>query len=117
MNNFTSENTISLDLFNSSNNLGDDENASPKDVMEFEKALFEDPFADGIISHVDSISSSLADKKLAFEQDLAKASKTAEAKDILEATRSLSEYSLQTSLVAKIASKTSSAIDKLTNLH
>jgi type III secretion system YscI/HrpB-like protein len=117
MNNFTSPDTISLSLFDSGQNLEGDEVAFPKDVMEFEKALFEDPFADGIISHVDTISSSLADKKLAFEQDLAKASKTADSKDILEATRSLSEYSLQTALLTKIASKTSAAIDKLTNLH
>jgi type III secretion system YscI/HrpB-like protein len=117
MNNLTPSNTISLSLFDSGNNLEGDQISLPKDVTEFEKSLFEDPFADGIISHVDTISSSLADKKLTFEQDLAKAAKTADSNDILAATRSLSEYSLQTALLTKIASKASSAIDKLTNLH
>jgi type III secretion system YscI/HrpB-like protein len=117
MNNFKSTNSISLDLFDSGQNLEGDEMALPRDVKAFEKSLFEDPFAKGFIGHVDSISSSLADKKQSFERDLAKASKTADNKDILQATRSLSEYALQTALVTKIASKTSSAIDKLTNLH
>ena len=87
------------------------------DISEFEKALFNDPIGDQIIGQVDNLSNSLAEKKLEFEKSLKKAAETAESSDIIEATRNLAEYSLHTTMISKIASKTSQAIEKLTNLQ
>lgn len=102
---------------NESLSQGNEDFVNMNDVEAFEKALFHDPLSDQIISQVDSISSSLSDKKLEFEKLLKTAADTTKPEDILAATRSLSEYSLHTSMVAKAAGKSSQAIEKLTNLH
>lgn len=91
-------------------------NADPNDVRAFENALHDDPFADGIMAKVDSVSGSLAETKVEFEKSLKLAAETSDPTHILESMRMLSEYTLQTSMVAKAAGKTSQAVDKLTNL-
>ncbi len=49
--------------------------------------------------------------------DLLKASKTLDAKTIIQANRSLSSFYLQSMLAAKIVSKGTQAIERLTNLQ
>ena len=87
------------------------------DINEFEKYLYFDPIGDQIFGQVDQISNNLAEKKIEFEKSLKKAAETAKSSDIIEATRNLAEYSLHTTMVSKVASKTSQAIEKLTNLQ
>lgn len=87
------------------------------DMEQFDAFLHSDPQSQSVFKSVDFISNQLSEKKIDFEIQLNKAVKTAEAKDILAATRSLSDYSLHTAMIAKVAGKTSQAIDKLTNLH
>ena len=93
--------------------------ASQDDVNFFESQLHAkpDPLSQDIIQGANSLSSNLAEKKHAFESALAKASNSADPTDLLAAARSLSEYSIQTSIVAKAAGKSSQAIDKMTNLN
>lgn len=89
----------------------------PNDVHAFENALFQDPFADSVFAKIETFSGSLSDMKVDFEKSLKKAADSAEPADILDSMRKLSDYTLQTTMVAKAAGKTSQAIDKLTNLH
>lgn len=93
--------------------------ANQDDVNFFESQLQAkpDPLSQDIIQGANSLSSNLAEKKHAFESALAKASNSADPTDLLAAARSLSEYSIQTSIVAKAAGKSSQAIDKMTNLN
>lgn len=93
--------------------------ANQSDVNFFESQLQAkpDPLSQDIIQGANSLSNSLAEKKHAFESALAKASGSADPADVLAAARSLSEYSIQTSIVAKAAGKSSQAIDKMTNLN
>ncbi|KZM39127.1 hypothetical protein OA92_21270 [Marinomonas sp. SBI22] len=93
--------------------------ANQDDVNFFESQLQTkpDPLSQDIIQGANSLSSNLAEKKHAFESALAKASNSADPTDLLAAARSLSEYSIQTSIVAKAAGKSSQAIDKMTNLN
>lgn len=100
---------FSVDL--SSSNFAADSN----DVHLFENSLYHDPLANKIIGQVDNISNSLAEKKLEFEKLLKKAADSSDAKDILNATRALSEYSLQTTIITKVASKSSQSLQKLTS--
>lgn len=76
-----------------------------------------DSMSQSLISGGESLSHSLAQKKHDFEQALKVASESAKASDVLAAARSLSEYSIQTSIVAKAAGKSSQAVDKITNLQ
>ena len=93
--------------------------ADSADVAFFESQLAAkpDPLGKDIISSADSLSNSLNDKKMEFESALKRASATADPNDVLAAARSLSEYSIQTSIVAKAAGKSSQAVDKVTNLQ
>ena len=86
------------------------------DVHAFEKALFHDPFAENVFSKIESVSGSLSEMKVDFEKSLKKAADSAQPSDILDSMRKLSEYTLQTSMIAKAAGKTSQAVEKLTNL-
>lgn len=76
-----------------------------------------DPLRDDLVSGASGLSNTLKESKAAFESALKKASETGESNDVLAAARSLSEYSIQTSLVAKAAGKSSQAINKLTSLQ
>ncbi len=87
------------------------------DVHAFENALHSDPLAESVFGKVDHVSNSLAGKKVEFEHALKKAADTSNPADITNSMRIMSEYALQTAMVAKIAGKTSQSIDKLTNLH
>lgn len=89
--------------------------ASADDVHAFEKALHHDPLANSIIGKVDSVSNVIAEKKLDFERALLKATKTNDPADMVNTARALSEYSLQTAIVTKAASKASQAIQKITS--
>lgn len=89
------------------------------DVHFFESQLNTKPdvMAENITSGADMLSNSLKQKKASFETALKKASESADSADILAAARSLSEYSIQTSIVAKAAGKSSQAVDKVTSLN
>lgn len=93
--------------------------ADHTDVNFFENQLMAkpDPLSQDIVQGANSLTNNLAEKKQAFEDALAKASHSADPSDVLAAARSLSEYSIQTSIVAKAAGKSSQAVDKMTNLN
>jgi len=95
------------------------QHADVADVSFFESQLNTKPDAMSadIVQGANLVSDSLEQKKHEFESALAKASNTANPADVLAAARSLSEYSIQTSIVAKAAGKSSQAIDKITNLQ
>lgn len=76
-----------------------------------------DSMSKDIVNGAESLSHSLAQKKHDFEEALKIASESSKASDVLAAARSLSEYSIQTSIVSKAAGKSSQAVDKVTNLQ
>lgn len=90
--------------------------ADTNDVHAFDNALFSDPFAESIMSKIGNVSGELSGLKVDFEVSLKKAAETSSSTDILNSMRLLSEYTLQTSMIAKTAGKTSQAVEKLTSL-
>ena len=74
-------------------------------------------FASQIIDNFANYSDGLAQKKVDFESALTKASETGNPDDVYAATKAMGDYQLQVLLATKVASKSSSAIDKLTNLQ
>ncbi len=92
----------------------DEINAFRSDVFRPES---DSSFADKIINDFSGYSEDLAAQKVNFESALGKASETGNPDDILAATKAMGDYQLQVLLATKVASKTSSAIEKLTNLQ
>jgi type III secretion system YscI/HrpB-like protein len=89
--------------------------ANSGDVHTFESALHHDPLANTILGGVDHVSNSIAEKKIAFEKSLLKATESKDPADMVNTARALSEYSLHTAIITKAASKTSQAIQKVTS--
>lgn len=90
-----------------------DDEYSSQDFDHFE-TLMHDSFDE---NHFDQLSVALLDKKKIYEESVDKAVRSAETKDVVQATRNMSDYYLYTTMVAKVAQKSQSAIDKLTNLQ
>ncbi len=92
-----------------------EQSARSSDIHAFENALHYDPQANQIMGQVDHISNALAEKKVAYEKALKKATETQNPADMIDTARAISEYSLHTAIVTKAASKSSQAIQKLTS--
>ena len=96
---------------------------SADDILSFESEMskVQSPdnatFSDKIIDKFSSVSEDIGIKKEMFENSLAKASKTGDPADILEATRAMGEYQLQVQMTTKVASKVNTSIEKLSNLQ
>ena len=95
---------------------------SDADAMSFQNELSlsskkDSSFANQIIDKFGEFSKDIGVRKEDFERKLMKASKSGESADVLEASRAMAEYQLQVSIATKVASKTTSAIEKLTNLQ
>lgn len=92
------------------------------DVLSFQHEMnaplkTETSFANQIVERFSAVTEDISVKKEAFESKLKKASRTGDTADMLEATRAMSDYQLQVAMSTKVASKTSSAIDKIANLQ
>lgn len=100
-----------------------DESISAADVKDFESELIhidttpKASFSDQVIEKFGAVSEDMSIKKSEFEYKLAKAANTGDPNDILEATRAMADYQLQVQITSKVASKTNSAIEKITNLQ
>ena len=96
---------------------------SEDDILSFESEMskVQSPdnttFSDKIIDKFSSISEDIGIKKEMFENKLMKASSTGDPSDILEASRAMADYQLQVQVTTKVASKTNSSIEKLSNLQ
>ncbi len=96
---------------------------SDADVLLFQqevektKAPSQSTFADQIIDKFGGFSEDIGIKKSAFEYKLARAARSGEAGDILEATRAMADYQLQVQVATKVASKANSSIEKISNLQ
>ncbi|WP_086929849.1 EscI/YscI/HrpB family type III secretion system inner rod protein [Agarilytica rhodophyticola] len=108
-------NHYNVDLYQSDQSLidSDVDEYSDQDFQLFDSWM-EDDFA---LDPLDQLSNALLDKKRVYEDSVDKAIRTAETKDVIKATRNMSDYYLYTTMVAKVAQKSQSAIDKLTNLQ
>lgn len=99
------------------------ETVSQDDILSFESEMskVQSPgnatFSDQIIDKFSSISEDIGIKKEMFENKLMKASSTGDPSDILEASRAMADYQLQVQVTTKVASKTNSSIEKLSNLQ
>ena len=100
-----------------------DESISAADIKDFESELIhidttpKVSFLDQVIEKFGAVSEDMSIKKSEFEYKLAKAADTGDPNDILEATRAMADYQLQVQITSKVASKTNSAIEKITNLQ
>lgn len=96
---------------------------SEDDILSFESEMSKvqssdnATFSDKIIDKFSSISEDIGIKKEMFENKLMKASSTGDPSDILEASRAMADYQLQVQVTTKVASKTNSSIEKLSNLQ
>ena len=111
-----------LSVGSSSGAMDDTDVVSASDMNLFNAEMYSPPvketsIADKVVDKFSSISENIGLQKSDFEKKLAKASSTADSKDILEATRAMSDYYLQAAMATKVASKASSAIDRITNLQ
>lgn len=99
------------------------ETVSQDDILSFESEMSKvqssnnATFSDQIIDKFSSISEDIGIKKEMFENKLMKASSTGDPSDILEASRAMADYQLQVQVTTKVASKTNSSIEKLSNLQ
>ena len=95
-----------IDLFNK-------EMYAPSSVSKVE----EKSVADKVIEKFSSMSEDMNSRRNAFDEQLSKAIKTGSTDDVYAATKAMSNYYLQAAMTTKIASKATSAIDRLTNLQ
>lgn len=98
--------------------------APDKYDVEWFSSMVEKPMRDEQVSVPDKIISGLTNSSQELQKlsetasgDLLKAAKSGDPQDILEASRSMSSFYLQSLLTAKLVSKGSQAIEKLTNLQ
>ena len=76
-----------------------------------------DNVAERVISGISGSSERLQKLSQTADRDLRRAAKTANAEDITRATRSLSNFYLESLLTSKLISKGTQAVEKLTNLQ
>lgn len=94
-------------------------------ALDFEASAFKNDvfggvdssFASQIVNNFSNYSEGMAAKKVEFESALTKASETGSPDDVYAATKAMGDYQLQVLLATKVASKSSNAIEKLTNLQ
>lgn len=113
---------VVLSVGSSSGPVDDIDSVSAEDMNLFKAEMYapsvEEPsIADRVIDKFSSISGEIKSKKNDYESGLAKASESGDNKDILAANRAMADYYLHTALATKVASKASSAIDRITNLQ
>lgn len=100
-----------------------DETVSTSDALAFESELNKidstpkASFSDQIIDKFSSVSEDIGIKKAEFEHKLTKAAETGDPIDIIHATRAMADYQLQVQITTKVASKTNSSIEKISNLQ
>ncbi len=97
--------------------------ANVQDVEWFSAAL-DEPGSEFSVSVSDKVINGLTNSSKELQRlsdqaagDLLKASKSLDAKTIIQANRSLSSFYLQSMLTAKIVSKGTQAVERLTNLQ
>lgn len=116
------ENTMRVDLYDR-NIKGTDVNTGDpsQEDSDYFKSLMSDldnhDQPKSTFERVDGLSDALSSKKEIFDKSVEKAMKTSDQKDVLQATRNMSDYYLYTTMAAKIAQKSQSAIEKLTNIQ
>ncbi|WP_297844562.1 type III secretion system inner rod subunit SctI [Pseudomonas sp.] len=74
-------------------------------------------FADGVLSALSKQMDSTGKLSEQAQRSMKTASSSTNPMDIVDMSRSLSQYSLQMSLTTKVLSKSAQALDKLTNLQ
>ena len=111
--------TAQVEVFEAAETISPDA-VSFADANAFKADVFggaDSSFASQIIDNFSNYSDGMAQKKVQFESALSKASETGNPEDVYAATKAMGDYQLQVLLATKVASKSSSAIEKLTNLQ
>lgn len=116
------ENKVHIDLYDRNPAISDEGPGSfSKEDSQYFKSLMNDlddrDQPKSTFERVDGLSNALSSKKEIFDQSIEKAMRTTDQKDVLQATRNMSDYYLYTTMAAKIAQKSQSAIEKLTNVQ
>lgn len=93
-----------------------------EDMRLFEMELYKpeennESLANKVIDRFGEMSAGLNDKRQDYHDKLLRFSKSTKTEDMLAAVRAMSSYHLEIAMVSKVASKATSAIERVTNLQ